>query len=299
MPSDPATNSYAAFHERVSRTVVGRGHEAALVYAAFRAGGDVMLEGPPGTGKSTLVRAVAEFDDTPFAMVEGTSELTPAKLLGYHDPARVMRDGYVTSAFVPGPLVAAMEDGGVLYIEELNRAPEDTLNVLLTAMTDRRVHIPRVGVFCAKPSFRIVASMNPLDDVGTARISDSVYDRWCRIFLNYQKEDDERRIVQIATGSADPSLIEDAVALTRATRAHPDIRRGSSVRGAIAIVGIAGELAGIWDDVEYRDLMFDAMLVALSARVSLIELSERSVEDVLREIWENRFFLTETRVPPA
>ena len=64
-----------------------------------------------------------------------------------------------------------MRAGGFLYIEEFNRAPEDTLNTLLTAMAERRIAVPRVGTVEALPTFRVVASMNPYDNVGTARLS--------------------------------------------------------------------------------------------------------------------------------
>ena len=84
----------------------------------------------------------------------------------------MLREDYSSENFVPGPLVAAMERGGFLYIEELNRAPEDTLNTLLAAMAERAVTVPRVGTITAAPTFRVLASMNPFDNVGTARISD-------------------------------------------------------------------------------------------------------------------------------
>ena len=57
----------------------------------------------------------------------------------------MLREDYSADNFVPGPLVEAMRDGGFLYIEEFNRAPEDTLNTLLTAMADRAITVPRVG----------------------------------------------------------------------------------------------------------------------------------------------------------
>src|SRR5439155_727204 len=175
----------------------------------------------------------------PFVLVEGNADLTPAKLVGHHNPARVLKEDYSAANFVPGPLIQAMETGGFLYIEELNRAPEDTLTTLLAAMAEREVALPRVGTVTAVATFRVLASMNPYDNVGTARISASVYDRWCRLALDYQPAEEEEAIVAVRTGSTDRRLIADAVALTRATRAHPDLRRGSSVRGAIDLVTIA------------------------------------------------------------
>ena len=95
----------------------------------------MLLEGPPGTGKSTLLRQVASGREIPFVMVEGNAELTPARLIGHFDPALVLNKGYVPEIFEDGPLLDAMRTGALLYIEELNRIPEETINVLLTAMS--------------------------------------------------------------------------------------------------------------------------------------------------------------------
>jgi MoxR-like ATPase len=203
----------------------------------------------------------------------------------------VLKEDYSPDNFVPGPLVEAMLGGGFLYIEELNRAPEDTLNVLLGAMAERAVVVPRVGEISALPTFRVLASMNPFDDVGTARISDSVYDRWCRLAVGYQDEADERAIVAVRTGSEDQELVSDGVALTRATRGHPELRRGSSVRGAIDLVAVARELAelGSYEGDRPR-LLLDAALLALSGRIGVDEASDLTPEQVIRQIWEDHFF---------
>ena len=191
---------------------------------------------------------------------------------------------------MPGPLVEAMERGGFLYIEELNRAPEDTLNVLLGAMAERAVTVPRVGTIAAAPTFRVLASMNPFDNVGTARISDSVYDRWCRLAVGYQGAAEEADIVAVRTGATDERLIADAVAITRATRTHPELRRGSSVRGAIDITAIALELVKLESYPDHERVVLDAALLALSGRIGVDEASEATPEAVITEIWENHFF---------
>ena len=137
--------SLTATYDRVAAHLVGRERELTLVLAAVAAGRDIILEGPPGTSKSTLLRAITAEWGIPLVFVEGNADLTPAKLIGHHNPARVLREDYSPENFVDGPLLQAMREGGFLYIEEFNRAPEDTLNTLLTAMAERRSRCPPPG----------------------------------------------------------------------------------------------------------------------------------------------------------
>lgn len=289
----------AASRQRVAGHLVGREREIELTLAAVAAGRDIVLEGPPGTSKTTMLKAITEEWGIPLLFVEGNADLTPAKLVGHHNPSRVLREDYSPDNFVPGPLTEAMQTGGFLYIEELNRAPDDTLNTLLTAMADRRLAIPRVGIIQALPTFRVIASMNPYDNVGTTKLSSSITDRLNRLAVDYQNAEAEERIVHLRAkpqgALADP-LVADAVAVTRATREHPYIRQGSSVRGAIDLVAVASQLAALRsitlpDHEEYPELVYDAMVVALSGRIHIDEAVDIAPEAVLREIWEDRFIL--------
>jgi MoxR-like ATPase len=296
--------------DRVHARVVGRERELDLMLAAVAAGRDLLLEGPPGTSKSTLLRAITAEWGIPLMFVEGNADLTPAKLIGHHNPARVLREDYSPENFVDGPLLAAMRGGGFLYVEEFNRAPEDTLNTLLTAMAERRIVVPRVGSVSAAPTFRVLASMNPYDNIGTTRLSTSVHDRLCRLAIGYQDAPSERGIVALRAPLPDVNLAlaerlaADAVAATRATRDHPDIRQGSSVRGAIDLTLVAGQLLGLSDvgaedENRYRDVVFDAMIVALSGRIFLDETTDSTPEQVLRQIWEDHFVLDPAAADPG
>ena len=290
--------------DRVRTHLVGRERELDLVLAAVAAGRDLVLEGPPGTSKSTLLRAITAEWGIPLVFVEGNADLTPAKLLGHHNPARVLREDYSPDNFVDGPLLEAMRSGGFLYIEEFNRAPEDTVNTLLTAMAERQVAVPRAGTVIAEPTFRVIATMNPYDNVGTTRLSTSVHDRLCRLAIGYQDAESERGIVALRAPLPDfdadvyRRLVDDAVALTRATREHEDIRQGSSVRGSIDLTLIAGQLLDHAEQ-DYREVVFDAMVVALSGRIFLDETVDATPEQVLRQIWEDHFVLTPAAAAPG
>ena len=277
--------SLAATYGRVAAHLVGRERELTLVLAAVAAGRDLILEGPPGTSKSTLLRAITAEWGIPLFFVEGNADLTPTKLIGHHNPARVLREDYSPDNFVDGPLLQAMRGGGFLYIEEFNRAPEDTLNTLLTAMAERQIAVPTAGTVAAAPTFRVIASMNPYDNVGTTRLSTSVHDRICRLAIGYQDAAAERGIVALRAPLPELAatlydrLVSDAVAVTRATREHPDIRQGSSVRGAIDLTLVAGQLLGLRGVTSelaegYPETVYDAMVVALSGRIFLDETVE-------------------------
>lgn len=320
---------------RVAEQVVGRTRELDLLLAALAAGRDLVLEGPPGTSKTTLLRAITGEWSVPMLFVEGNADLTPAKLLGHHNPARVLAEDYQVDNFVDGPLVRAMRSGGFLYFEEFNRAPDDTLNTLLTALADREVELPRVGRVRAEPTFRVVATMNPYDNVGTTRLSTSIHDRMCWLAVGYQDETAELEIVarraphvhQEVPARVAADVRRDAVAVTRATRRHPDVRQGSSVRGAIDLALVAGELlamrgivaSGLEEDPEarvhvtgpvrgagsedprshYAETLWDAMVVTLSGRIHLDEAVEVAPEGVLRQIWEDRFLLAPAAAAPG
>lgn len=277
-------------------SVVGRKRELELVVAALYGGRHVLLEGPPGTGKSTLLRSVAEAMGVGFAFVEGNAELTPARLVGHFDPARVLTDGYSADVFVDGPLVSALRDGSLLYVEEINRIPEETLNVLITVMSEGEITVPRLGTVKSAAGFRLVAAMNPFDAVGTARISSAVYDRVCRVAMTYQHAEDEIEIVQRELHQRNSAIsvpsdwVAQVVEMVRRTRNHVDLRFGSSVRGAIDTAVVATSLAAMRKTAVHDPAIgLDSALVALTGRVRLREGSVRMAEEVITEIFSDVF----------
>ena len=192
--------------------------------------------------------------------------------------------GYTPGSFTDGPLLVAMRQGALLYLEEFNRVPEETLNVLITVLTEGEIAVPRLGTVRAIPGFRVIAAMNPFDAIGTARVSHAIADRICRIVLGYQDEAAERAITTAVTGIEGP-LVDLAVTITRATRVHRDVRMGSSVRGAIDLVVLLTGLQRLRAEADPRHgTVRDAAYAALSGRIRIADGCDRSPESVLDEI---------------
>ncbi|MCB2185643.1 MAG: MoxR family ATPase [Deltaproteobacteria bacterium] len=274
--------------QRVNERVVGRKNEILMIASALEAGKHIFLEGPPGTSKSTILKAIAESTGRAYCLVTGNSDLTTSKLIGYFDPAETLAQGYKAEFFQPGPLLQAMQQGAYLYIEEFNRLPDETTNVFITVMSEKKLTVPRLGTVEAHPAFRIIAALNPLDDIGISRISRALKDRFSSIRLDYHPRDEEIAIVTRRCGNGDADTVCLAVDIARETRRHHDLKLGSSIRGAIDMVEIHARAALALgnDDPGGEGLLHAAAMMAFRNKVWLYETSDRTAEQVLAEILE-------------
>lgn len=272
-------------YKSIAKNIVGREEEIAAITAAMNVGKHILLEGPPGTSKSTILRNLAQAAQIPFYIIEGNIDLTPAKLIGHFNPAKVMGDDYKPEYFEKGPLARAMEEGGLLYIEEFNRMPADVSNALITPMEEGELTIPRYGCIKAVRPFTVIASQNPYDDVGTVRVSRAFMDRICLIKIDYQSEEEEKKVVFTKAKFKDPAVIETAVKLVRKTRELPEIKLGASVRAAIDMVDLFFGLQEIRNNPESN--FIKAARMSISNRIWLNETTAKTADEIVLEIWDS------------
>jgi MoxR-like ATPase len=269
-------------YQKAEKTVVGRQIEIRSILTAMAAGKHILLEGPPGTSKSTLLRLIAKTAGIPFYIVEGNIDLTPAKLVGHFNPAKVMSDNYRPEYFEKGPLTRAMEKGGILYIEEFNRMPADVSNVLISPMEEGEIFIPRYGAVKAVTPFTVIAAQNPYDDVGTVRVSRAFMDRICLIKMDYQTEKEEQDIVNNMTNVDDSKIIELAVKIIRETRDHLDIKQGASIRAGIDLVDLFDGMQKFIDQPNENFLTSACM--AISNKIWLNEMAAKTPDEIIEEL---------------
>ncbi|MGQ9721491.1 MAG: hypothetical protein ACUVXA_09250 [Candidatus Jordarchaeum sp.] len=171
----------------------------------------------------------------------------------------------------------------------LTEFPPDALNVLMRAIEEGEIVVPRVGLINSNNGFRLVSAQNPYDDVGTSKVSMGIFDRLCKLKMTYQSKEEEEQIVKLRTDCKDEKLVEQAVEITRRTRNHPEIKQGASVRGAMHFVEIFQQLTdlekeNIQDFEIYLSLALDAAYMALGSKIWLVETSQKTPEQVIKQI---------------
>ncbi|MCE7748010.1 MAG: MoxR family ATPase [Candidatus Heimdallarchaeota archaeon] len=264
--------------------IVGRIGELRKCLAAKLANRHILLEGDVGVGKTTLANAMASYFSQNLERVDGDERYSSAKLVGHFDPPMVIEQGYSWDSFVTGPLTKAMKQGAILFLNELNRMPEGTQNVLLSAMDEGIIIIPKLGKVKAQEGFFIISAMNPAELVATTPLSEALRDRFVWIRLQYQSEEEEENIVRVRTGIKDDKIIKIAVKIVRQTRDWPDLRRGASIRGAL-------DLASIIRFLESNDIesWIDGSIMALATKIELEDGVESQIEDVVKDIVQSAF----------
>jgi MoxR-like ATPase len=172
--------------EAISQVLLGKEQPVRLALSCLLAGGHLLLEDLPGTGKTTLAEALARSFGLAFRRVSFTSDLLPADLTGINvlDPASG------SFRFQPGPLFTQ-----VLLADEINRASPRTQSALLEAMASGRVSVDGTSHPLPQP-FMVIATQNSLDQVGTAPLPESQLDRFLmRLSLGFPVRAAERALL--------------------------------------------------------------------------------------------------------
>ncbi|MCW2567988.1 MAG: ATPase associated with various cellular, 3 [Mycobacterium sp.] len=256
--ADPAdlTPVATALVDNVERVVRGRRAAVELVVAAVLAGGHALVEDVPGSGKTTLARAVARSVGGRFRRIQATSDLLPSDLTG----SAVWNPHEQVFDFVPGPLFA-----NVVLADELNRTTPRTQSALLEAMEEGAVTVDGRRHALPDPFF-LVATQNPVEQHGTYPLPEGQLDRFTvRVRLGTLDLAAERLVVreQLTRPTVDDlepvlspdglralragvrevfvadAVLDHAVTVVRATRGDDRVLLGASSRAAIALVRCA------------------------------------------------------------
>ncbi len=259
--------------------IVGRDHEIALSLAILNSGHNLLLEGPVGVGKTTVALVICKILGRKVIRIDADDRYTESKLTGWFDPPLVLKKGYAPESFCEGPLVKAMREGSILFINELNRMPEAVQNVLLPALDEKFIIIPHLGEIKASPKFQVIATQNPAEYIATSHLSEALRDRFEHVILDYQPEEEEIAIVKKETECEDLNLIREAVRIMRLTRNHPKVKKGASIRAAISMVNIAHKMGG-------GEALAQAARTSLPTRIELRDEFETSLNDLIEELLE-------------
>ncbi|MBD3254235.1 MAG: AAA domain-containing protein [Candidatus Lokiarchaeota archaeon] len=229
---------------QTNNQIIGRENELKKIILARSVGKNILIEGEVGVGKTTIAKAVSAYYDTDFYRVDCTEDTLTHNLVGYFDPPLVIAKGYVEESYKYGPLASAMDDGGCLFINEINRMPESTQNALLTALDEKILDIPKLRTIKAEKDFFVIATLNPSAHVGVTALGEAIKDRFVWIKLDYQEPAEEVEIILQNVENTDPKMeqiAEIAQAIIQKTRDSSSFRRGSSVRGAIDLTALMSQ----------------------------------------------------------
>ena len=306
LPADEVQRAASALRDNIARVIVGRDDAVERLLIALLAQGHVLIEDLPGTGKTTLCRALADSVHGNFGRIQFTPDLMPADVLG----VSVFDPRTSEFSFRKGPIFSH-----IVLADEINRATPRAQSALLEAMQERQVSVD--GVTRALPSlFMVIATQNPIDMEGTFALPEAQLDRFLlRIGIGLPNRDEEARLLDRYRTRMTPPQIEavlsiddllaarefvqqvSVVAAVRdymldvaaAIRGDERVRIGASPRAVLALqrasqarAAMSGRDFVIPDDVKFMAVAVLAHRVILESHTSLRGITSlRVVQDLL------------------
>lgn len=258
---------YQRLSANIQTVVKGQKNAIRKLLAAFVSGGHVLLEDSPGTGKTTLAKALAFSVDVSFKRIQFTPDLLPSDILG----VSILNPAEREFHFHEGPIFA-----NIVLADEINRASPRTQSALLEAMAESQVSIDGEIKKLRNPFF-VIATQNPADSRGTYPLPEAQMDRFAIQFsLGYISMEEEIEILshqiqqhpiekikpcisieeiftlkqQVRQIRVSPEIKRYVVDIVNATRHTQGIQLGASPRGSIALMKIAQALA-LFDGYEF------------------------------------------------
>lgn len=253
-------NFSQAVIQHVGTVLVGKEHATTLVLSALLAGGHVLLEDLPGTGKTMLARAVSRSLGLDFRRIQFTPDLLPGDLTG----VSIYQEGQF--AFQAGPVFTQ-----ILLADEINRATPKTQSALLEAMAEGQVTEGGQSRKLPVP-FHVLATQNPVEQEGTYRLPEAQLDRFLlKLSVGYPDPMQEIQMLERLVGLHPIDALQPVttpedllkaqqevknvllsmdvrdylVRLVQATRTHPDLTFGASPRASLALQSCTQAYAAI------------------------------------------------------
>lgn len=286
----------------VKKVIVGKDRQIRDILSCWMAGGHILIEDVPGTGKTILARAIAKSAQVKFQRVQFTPDLLPTDILG----SSLFRQDNHTFEFHEGPIFTS-----VLLGDEINRATPRTQSALLEAMSEGQVSIDGKTHVLNKLFFTI-ATQNPVDQLGTFPLPEAQLDRFMmKISMGYPNPEEEILMIknqnqqhpihglepvesgerlawvqdQVKAVSITDEIYQYIIALITRTRQETEIRVGASPRAAIAL-SRAAQASALFDGQDFVSAghVFNLIKPVLAHRLILnsdAKLAGRSALDVL------------------